>query len=318
MQKSKFRSPSSMLPKVLDKVRLFVAAGEYPVYIDVPEKSNTNIIAKGPVIILQNRNRPKSYLLDLIAKTLNKLEMDGRIILISHKNWGAKSIINLFAQHGFSTKIDTVFTGFEGFRIIEIIKTTEDVSYEYESRYRFKEQITNKYSGPREFEFVTNDQLFSYKHLDEGTKTIIQNTKFESAKTILDLGCGWGGIGIFAHLINPTAKITMVDDDENARKMATENAHRTGKKEQFFITKPDNIEDKKFDLIVSYPPFHISNINVNQMINSLKNNTHKGTRLVFCTDSTFLGKYQTALEAIFEKDAKVERIGKFNIVSLTC
>jgi 16S rRNA G1207 methylase RsmC len=318
MQKSKFRSPSALLPKVLEKVKLFVSPDEYPVYIDIPGKDNSNKLGKGPAIILQNRNRPKSYLLNLIAQTLGRLDMDSRIILISHKNWGAKSLVKIFGDQGFSTKIDTIFTGFEGFRIIEIIKTIEDVTYEYQSKYRFKEEIKNKFSGIKEFEFVTNDQLFSYKHLDEGTKTLIENTKFEKVKTIIDLGCGWGGIGIFAHLINPTAKITMIDDDENARKMSLENAQRTGKKEQFVVTTVDKIVGKKFDLIVSYPPFHISNINVNQMVKELKDLTHKGTRVVFCTDNTFLSKYQLALEAVFEKEAKVEKIGKFNLISLTC
>lgn len=317
MQKLKHRTPQILLPKVILTVQKFIKNSERVRLVDFTIEGMASHPKANLVIILQNRNRPKNYLLNLIAQNLNQLDINDRILLISHKNWGAKSLTKVLQDLNFSSDIDTIFTGFEGFRIIQITKTHEDVNYDYQSKYKFSVKIENKFSGDFEFNFVTNDQLFSYKKLDDGTRTLVENVDFRKAKSILDLGCGWGGVGIFAHLINPEAEVTLVDSDDAAKKAALENVARTSRGGKVSVKDLAELGSKKYDLIVSYPPFHINNIGVNHLLNQLKEHTKKGTKIVFCTDQTFKSKYSLSLEAIFDKEVNVAKVGKFYLLSLT-
>ena len=72
---------------------------------------------------------------------------------------------------------------------------------------------------------------------------------------ILDVGCGYGVIGISLALTEPNALVTMVDVNERAMNLARQNALNNGAnnvlvKESFAY---QNIDDT-YDLIVTNPP----------------------------------------------------------------
>lgn len=104
--------------------------------------------------------------------------------------------------------------------------------------------------------------IFSMKELDFGTKLLIENAKIENKnkerKEILDLGCGYGIVGIAIKKKYPESDITMVDVNERAVKMSKLNCRENKVECSIFksnIFSNSEISDKKFDVILTNPPF---------------------------------------------------------------
>lgn len=99
--------------------------------------------------------------------------------------------------------------------------------------------------------------IFSIKEIDFGTRLLIENSKIIGSD-ILDLGCGYGIIGLGIKKIHPDINVTMVDVDERAVRLSKENCELN--KVNAEIMKSDifsnpNLKDRKFDVILTNPPF---------------------------------------------------------------
>ncbi|HEY3447229.1 MAG TPA: methyltransferase [Myxococcales bacterium] len=71
--------------------------------------------------------------------------------------------------------------------------------------------------------------LFSADRLDDGTLLLLQNLPSATApRTLLDLGCGCGGLGLPIAAAHPTAKLLLVDRDLLAVRYAQRNAREHG------------------------------------------------------------------------------------------
>lgn len=66
--------------------------------------------------------------------------------------------------------------------------------------------------------------LFSADRLDDGTLLLLQNLPSSAPSTILDLGCGCGGLGLPIAAAHPKAKLLLVDRDLLAVRYAERNA----------------------------------------------------------------------------------------------
>lgn len=65
--------------------------------------------------------------------------------------------------------------------------------------------------------FKTTTGIFSYKKLDLGTRILIENMNIpETESTLLDLGCGYGAIGIVLGYESPKSKIYLTDINRRA------------------------------------------------------------------------------------------------------
>src|SRR5882762_9382555 len=61
--------------------------------------------------------------------------------------------------------------------------------------------------------FYTIWGLFSPEKIDEGTSLLLKHVDVEQDSKILDLGCGYGAIGITLAKLAPRGNIHMVDKD---------------------------------------------------------------------------------------------------------
>jgi len=101
--------------------------------------------------------------------------------------------------------------------------------------------------------------LFSTFDLDHGTDVLLRTIAPNNPKSILDIGCGYGPIGIVLAKKNPQAQVTMIDKDLlavrytklNIEKNNIHNANVLGS------VGMEQIMDKTFDLIVSNIPAKI-------------------------------------------------------------
>lgn len=104
--------------------------------------------------------------------------------------------------------------------------------------------------------FYTDTAVFSKNAIDFGTRLLIETMRLPNEGHILDIGCGYGPIGLTAAKISPRAHVTMVDVNERALQLARDNAS-LNHLNNVSIYESDRYEalgDRKFDCILTNPP----------------------------------------------------------------
>ena len=109
-----------------------------------------------------------------------------------------------------------------------------------------------------ELPFSHNSNLFSRDKLDVGSRFFLEHIPQGPYRSILDLGCGNGVIGIKAKQQNPTARLTFSDESAMAVGSARVNYQKYFQDEaQFIWTNCFEGQPKgTFDLVLCNPPFH--------------------------------------------------------------
>jgi len=106
-------------------------------------------------------------------------------------------------------------------------------------------------------EFVTYTSLFSGRRVDPGTQILLENVKTPREGIVLDVGCGYGVIGITIAKLNPYLKVYMTDVNPLAVKVARENARLNNVEDRVIILQGDRyqpVQGLKFKAIYSNPP----------------------------------------------------------------
>jgi len=107
-----------------------------------------------------------------------------------------------------------------------------------------------------EFEFLTASGVFSHRRIDAGTRLLIESMRLPDAEAALDLGCGYGPIGIVAAKLKPRLRVWMTDINQRAVALAEENARRNGVDNVHIVGGPlyGPVEGLAFDAILTNPP----------------------------------------------------------------
>jgi 16S rRNA G1207 methylase RsmC len=75
----------------------------------------------------------------------------------------------------------------------------------------------------RHFEFLTASSVFSKRRLDLGTRLLIESMVLPNEGCVLDIGCGYGAVGIVAASLNPKLHVVMTDVNMRAVRLARRN-----------------------------------------------------------------------------------------------
>lgn len=107
--------------------------------------------------------------------------------------------------------------------------------------------------------------VFSREKLDIGTRFFLQHIpQSEKYKTIIDLACGNGVVGLVTVEKNPTAEMFFLDESFMAVESARENIKKNlPKNEKIHFDVKDCLSGVKYnsaDLILNNPPFHQNNV----------------------------------------------------------
>lgn len=127
--------------------------------------------------------------------------------------------------------------------------------YTRQPKSRLKLGLIRTHLRGRFFEFLTSSSVFSKGRIDAGTQLLIETMVLPEKGDILDLGCGYGPLGIVVAALNPSLHVLMVDINERATWLARKNAklNNVGVEiRQGFLYEP--IGEMKFDAILSNPP----------------------------------------------------------------
>lgn len=106
-------------------------------------------------------------------------------------------------------------------------------------------------------ELTSGSGVFAQGRLDVGTAVLFRETEPPAAGRILDLGCGYGVIGLAIARLLPAAQVTGVDVNERAVLLANENAAALGLT-NYLATTPERVDpEAAYDEIWSNPPIRI-------------------------------------------------------------
>ena len=108
-------------------------------------------------------------------------------------------------------------------------------------------------------ELTSGSGVFAQGRLDLGTGVLLGEVAPPvEAREVLDLGCGYGVIGLAVALAVPEARVTAVDVNERALLLASENAERLGVADRFRAVLPDEVDpEASYDEIWSNPPIRV-------------------------------------------------------------
>ena len=106
------------------------------------------------------------------------------------------------------------------------------------------------------FEFLTASSVFSKKRVDTGTRLLIETMVLPDAGCVLDVGCGYGAVGIAAATLNPRLHVVMTDVNTRAVHLAKHNIERNkatnAEARNGCLYEP--VEELTFNCILSNPP----------------------------------------------------------------
>ncbi len=106
------------------------------------------------------------------------------------------------------------------------------------------------------FEFLTASSVFSKERVDSGTRLLIDAMALPETGAVLDVGCGYGAVGIVAAASNSWLRVVLTDVNMRAFRLARQN---------IYINKVNNAEvrcgylyepvkDSTFNCVLSNPP----------------------------------------------------------------
>ena len=137
-----------------------------------------------------------------------------------------------------------------------------------------------------ELSFHSTWGLFSPKEIDAGSRLLIEFMEVKESDVCLDMGCGYGVIGLSMAKLAPHGKIYMIDKDFVAVEYAKKNVtiNRLTNCEVFlsnaFSHIPDNI---RFDVIASNLPANVGKDMLYIILSDAKRYLNKGGRLYVVT-----------------------------------
>jgi 16S rRNA G1207 methylase RsmC len=123
---------------------------------------------------------------------------------------------------------------------------------------RFRREPVEAEVWGRTLRLTSGAGVFSRGHLDHATAVLFRETEPPRSGRVLDLGCGYGVIGLAIAVASPDTVVTGVDVNERALLLARENAAALGVADRFTACLPDDVPgDATYDEIWSNPPIRI-------------------------------------------------------------
>ena len=116
--------------------------------------------------------------------------------------------------------------------------------------------LIRTYLRGKPFEFLTASGVFSKQRVDLGTRLLIESMLLPKKGCALDMGCGYGAVGIAAAAFNPRLYVILVDVNARAVWLARQNVEKNlvsnAEVRRGCLYAP--VEDLIFDCVLSNPP----------------------------------------------------------------
>lgn len=106
------------------------------------------------------------------------------------------------------------------------------------------------------YKFASDAGVFSKKGIDFGSKVLIEAMDIPVDSKVLDVGCGYGPIGLVAARLAENGHVTMLDVNSRAVELAKENANLNGIRNVTILESDlfEAVEGQFFDVVLTNPP----------------------------------------------------------------
>jgi len=164
--------------------------------------------------------------------------------------------------------------------------------------------------------FTTDAGVFSRGELDTGTRLLLEALPENLSGEVLDMGCGWGAIGVSVAVTRPEAKVTMTDVNLRALDWSRKNAEKNGAKVTCLESDGFSaLGGKMFDAVITNPPIRAGKQVIYRMFAEAADHLNPGGMLFLV-----IRKQQGAescmkyLQTIFSSVEKLDRSGGFWVI----
>ncbi|MBF0777514.1 class I SAM-dependent methyltransferase [Streptococcus cuniculi] len=117
----------------------------------------------------------------------------------------------------------------------------------------------------QEMFFLTDAGVFSKKMVDYGSQVLLNTLELEKGKTLLDVGCGYGPLGLTLGKVFGILP-TMVDINSRAIELAIQNAGKNKVQASVFQSNIYEEVVGTFDYVISNPPIRAGKAVVHEII----------------------------------------------------
>lgn len=140
--------------------------------------------------------------------------------------------------------------------------------------------FTYTYHG-RDYTFHSDAGVFSKHFIDYGTQVLLAAIDLKDAQSLLDVGCGYGTIGMLLKGDKPDLEVTMVDVNKRALALAKANVetNNVGDCDIHESSCYDQVTGC-YDLIVSNPPIRAGKKIVSTILSESIHHLNNNGRLV--------------------------------------
>ena len=135
---------------------------------------------------------------------------------------------------------------------------TEDHYFAADPSVPFERETFTASVWGHELELTSGAGVFSRGHLDHATAVLLREVEPPVSGRFLDLGCGYGVIGLAIATAVPLSSVIGLEVNERAIALANENAAALGVGGHFVACRAADVpSDLQFDEIWSNPPIRI-------------------------------------------------------------
>ena len=198
---------------------------------------------------------------EMIDRARPKLRNGGSFYLVAKVRKGAKSYMRRLSETIGPSKVVSKSGGYWLMRAERSpVRSPAPVDLSV-----YEHTVETRLRG-RKYVFRTRAGVFSRKEMDDGTRLLIESVDILPMNSVIDVGCGYGPIGIAAAHLASVGRVVMVDTSARAVECASLNieahhlhhARKNGKRrvEAVVSDRFDAVRGERFDRVVSNPPFH--------------------------------------------------------------
>ena len=163
--------------------------------------------------------------------------------------------------------------------------------------------------------FTTDAGVFSRGEVDYGTRALLNALPNDLSGRGLDLGCGWGAVGITIGKKGPACRIVMSDVNERALELAEKNAQANDVAAEVFRSDGLQSVPGVFDFIVTNPPIRAGKETIYRLFSESESRLRSGGRLYLV-----IRKQQGAqsairyLNTVFARVEPIDKSGGFWVI----